>query len=86
VHGRDHRAESIRFCAAFPDNKVKHPYDILFGDGEFGESFEVVFLDDRPLAGRQGRGGTPEVRQRKLHAATRPRLTTFKTGATSIAR
>jgi hypothetical protein len=33
--GRDHRAESIRFCAAFPDNKVKHPYDILFGDGEF---------------------------------------------------
>jgi hypothetical protein len=28
--GRDHRAESIRFCAAFPDNKVKHPYDILF--------------------------------------------------------
>jgi hypothetical protein len=33
--GRDHRAESIRFCAASPDNKVKHPYDILFGDGEF---------------------------------------------------
>ena len=32
--GRDHRAESIRFCAAFPDNEVKHPYDILFGDGE----------------------------------------------------
>ena len=24
--GRDHRAESIRFCAAFPDNKVKHPH------------------------------------------------------------
>jgi SnoaL-like polyketide cyclase len=36
--GRDHRAESIRFCAAFPDNKVKHPYDILFGDGEFTAS------------------------------------------------
>jgi hypothetical protein len=32
--GPDHRAESERFCAAFPDNKVKHPYDILFGDGE----------------------------------------------------
>jgi hypothetical protein len=33
--GPDHRAESERFCAAFPDNKVKHPYDILFGDDEF---------------------------------------------------
>jgi hypothetical protein len=33
--GPDHRAESERFCAAFPDNKVKHPYDILFGDGEY---------------------------------------------------
>jgi hypothetical protein len=33
--GRDHRAESERFCAAFPDNKVKHPYDILFGDAEY---------------------------------------------------
>ena len=26
---------SERFCAAFPDNKVKHPYDILFGEGEY---------------------------------------------------
>ena len=33
--GPDHRAESERFCAAFPDNKVKHPYDVLFGEGEF---------------------------------------------------
>jgi predicted ester cyclase len=33
--GQDHRAESERFCAAFPDNKVKHPYDILFGEGEY---------------------------------------------------
>jgi SnoaL-like polyketide cyclase len=33
--GPDHRAESERFCAAFPDNKVKHPNDILFGDGEY---------------------------------------------------
>jgi hypothetical protein len=33
--GPDHCAESERFCAAFPDNKVKHPYDILFGDGEY---------------------------------------------------
>jgi hypothetical protein len=33
--GPDHRADSERFCAAFPDNKVKHPYDILFGDGEY---------------------------------------------------
>ena len=31
----DHRAESERFCVAFPDNKVKHPYDMLFGDGDF---------------------------------------------------
>ena len=33
--GADHRAESVRFCAAFPDNDVKHPYHILFGDGEY---------------------------------------------------
>jgi hypothetical protein len=33
--GPDHRAESELFCAAFPDNKVKHPYDILFADGEY---------------------------------------------------
>jgi len=33
--GPDHRAESERFCAAFPDNKVKHPYDVLFGDGDY---------------------------------------------------
>ena len=32
--GLDHRAEAERFCAAFPDNKVKHPYDMLFGDGD----------------------------------------------------
>ena len=33
--GPDHRAESERLCAALPDNKVKHPYDILLGDGEY---------------------------------------------------
>jgi hypothetical protein len=33
--GPDHRAESERFCAAFPDNKVKHPDDVLFGDGDY---------------------------------------------------
>jgi hypothetical protein len=33
--GPDHRAESERFRAAFPDNKVKHPNDILFGDDEY---------------------------------------------------
>ena len=33
--GPDHRAESVRFCAAFPENKVKHPYDVLFGDGDY---------------------------------------------------
>jgi hypothetical protein len=34
--GDDHRTESQRFCAAFPDNRVKNrPYDILFGEGEF---------------------------------------------------
>ena len=33
--GPDHRAESERFWAAFPDNKVKHPYDVLFGDGDY---------------------------------------------------
>jgi SnoaL-like polyketide cyclase len=33
--GPDHRAESVRFCEAFPDNKVKHLYDILFGDGDY---------------------------------------------------
>jgi predicted ester cyclase len=32
--GLDHRAEAERFCAAFPDNKVKHPYDMLFGDAD----------------------------------------------------
>jgi hypothetical protein len=33
--GPDHRTESERFCAAFPDNKVKHPYEILVGDGDY---------------------------------------------------
>jgi len=33
--GPDHRAESERFCRAFPDNKVKHPYDVLLGEGDF---------------------------------------------------
>lgn len=32
--GTDHRAESERFCRAFPDNKVKHPYHLLFGEGD----------------------------------------------------
>jgi hypothetical protein len=34
--GHDHRDEAIRFCNAFPDNRVHNqPYDILFGDGDF---------------------------------------------------
>jgi SnoaL-like polyketide cyclase len=33
--GPDHRGESLRFCEAFPDNKVKHPYDLLFGDEDY---------------------------------------------------
>jgi hypothetical protein len=33
--GPNHRAESERFCQAFPDNKVRHPYPVLFGEGEF---------------------------------------------------
>src|SRR5258708_39444463 len=33
--GPDHRAESEQFCTAFPDNKVRHPYDILVGDGDY---------------------------------------------------
>src|ERR1700739_2550753 len=33
--GPDHRAEAERFCRAFPNNKVKHPYDVLFGEGDF---------------------------------------------------
>ena len=33
--GPDHRAESIKFCAAFPDNRVHHPYHILFSEGDF---------------------------------------------------
>jgi hypothetical protein len=33
--GPDHREESIRFCRAFPDNKVHHPYYVLFGEGDF---------------------------------------------------
>ena len=31
----DHRAESQRSRAAYPDNEVKHPYDILLGDREY---------------------------------------------------
>jgi hypothetical protein len=49
--GPDHRAESERFCAAFPDNKVKHPYDILFGDGE--------------LPDQQGDEQTPDTEESK---------------------
>jgi hypothetical protein len=30
-----HRAGSWRFRAAFRDNKVEHPYDILLGDREY---------------------------------------------------
>jgi hypothetical protein len=33
--GRNHRAEAERFCRAFPDNKVHHPYQVLFGDADF---------------------------------------------------
>jgi SnoaL-like polyketide cyclase len=32
--GPDHREESIRFCRAFPDNKVDHPYYMLFGEAD----------------------------------------------------
>lgn len=32
--GPDHREESIAFCRAFPDNKVHHPYHLLFGEGD----------------------------------------------------
>lgn len=32
--GADHRAESVRFCRAFPDNKVQHPYYLLFGEDD----------------------------------------------------
>ena len=35
TQGPDHRAESIKFCAAFPDNRVHHPYHILFSEGDF---------------------------------------------------
>jgi SnoaL-like polyketide cyclase len=66
--GRDHRAESIRFCAAFPDNKVKHPYDILFGDGEFTAFITLMTgTFTGPLELPDGK--------RKLHAAARPRVT-----------
>ena len=40
-----------RFCAAFHDNKVKHPYDILFGDGE--------------LPDKQGDEQTPDTEESK---------------------
>ncbi len=33
--GPAHRAETEQFCRAFPDNKVRHPYDILFGEDGF---------------------------------------------------
>src|SRR5690242_6451186 len=32
--GPDHRAEAERFCRAFPDNEVHHPYQFLFGEDE----------------------------------------------------
>jgi hypothetical protein len=40
-------------------------------------------LNDRSLAGRQDRRGVPQVRQRQLHAADRPRLGTFVTRRTA---
>jgi muconate cycloisomerase len=34
--GSDHRVESIRFCNAFPDNRVHNqPYAALFGEGDY---------------------------------------------------
>jgi hypothetical protein len=33
--GPDHRTESEPFCAAFADDKVRHPYEALFGQDEF---------------------------------------------------
>lgn len=33
--GPAHTLESQKFCAAFPDNKVTHPYPVLFGEGDF---------------------------------------------------
>jgi hypothetical protein len=50
--GPDHRAESERFCAAFPDNKVKHAYDVLFEGGEYSASvtwFTGTFTGPDPL-------------------------------------
>lgn len=50
--GPDHRAESVRFCAAFPDNKVKHPYDVLFGDDDwtaFVTTFSGTFTSQLEL-------------------------------------
>jgi hypothetical protein len=46
--GPDHRAESERFCAAFPDNKVRTftgPLELPDGTviEPTGKSFEVVF-------------------------------------------
>ena len=45
--GPDHRAESVRFCAAFPDNKVKHPHDVVFGDGDY-TAFVTRFTGTSP--------------------------------------
>lgn len=45
------RADSERFCAAFLDNKVKHLYDILFGNGE--------------LPDQQGDEQTPDTEESK---------------------
>lgn len=33
--GPDHRDDPTWFCTAFPDNRVHHPYHILFGEGDF---------------------------------------------------
>ncbi|MCU1489190.1 MAG: hypothetical protein JWM85_595 [Acidimicrobiaceae bacterium] len=34
--GPAHRAESVAFCEAFPDNQVHNrPYDMLLGEGDF---------------------------------------------------
>jgi hypothetical protein len=53
--GTDHCGESQRFRAAFPDNKIEHPYDILFGDLEhaaFVGPFTATFTD--PLESSDG--------------------------------
>ena len=67
--GHDHREESIRFSRAFPDNKVHHPYYILFGEGDF-TSFVTHFTGTFTAARAARRDRHPADRQ----AVRRPLL------------